>query len=116
MSGWRRVSEGGCLEFLRRAVEDREAAVSADAYRTPTSVFDAVPPVLVNDGRAYFPDPTLHTGFTVLSHEARVYLDAVVRRENDHKRATRQHTLLFATAFVALTLAGVAGAWAASVM
>ena len=40
-------------------------------FSPATRVFEAVPPSLVTDGRSYFPDPTLHSGWSVLSEEAR---------------------------------------------
>jgi hypothetical protein len=81
MGGWERVGESHNLRWVRDAVWAREATVGETAFRTPTQVFDAVPVALVSDGRAYFPNPTLHTGFTVLSEEARAYLESVARRE-----------------------------------
>jgi len=116
MPGWERVVESAQLHWVQYAVREREFRVGRDGFRTPTAVFEAVPPALVCDGRAYFPDPTLHTGFSVLSDEARAYLEAVARREVEAQRTPLQRYVLPAAAFLALSLVGAAGAWAATLL
>lgn len=117
MPAWERVSNAAALEWVLTAVTEREARVGSYAYRTPTALFEAVPPSVVTDGRAYFPDPTLHSGWSVLSPQARAYLEEVAAREHRHTARTRlAAATLQAVALLALTLAGVAGAWAASAL
>jgi predicted Zn finger-like uncharacterized protein len=115
LDAWQRVCDGGAVDWVKGAVEFREAHADAQAYRTPTKVFEAVPPSLVSDGRSYFPDPTLHSGWSVLSEDARQYLEQVARREVEHQRSRQWGTAAINVgAFLALTLLGVAGAYAAS--
>ncbi|MBI5497466.1 MAG: zinc-ribbon domain-containing protein [Deltaproteobacteria bacterium] len=114
---WHRVNEGAELDWVYGAVQFRETHADAYAYRTPTRVFELMPPSLVTDGRSYFPDPTLHSGWAVLSEEARADLDAVRQREERH--AQRQQVTrwaVHAAVLAALTLVGAAGAWAATLV
>ena len=117
MAAWHRVNEGGVLDWALGAVEFRESHSDAAAFRTPTGLFEIMPPALVSDGRSYFPDPTLHSGWSVLSEDARNYLEAVARREVDHaRRDAWKRTALHVAAFVALTVMGAAGAYASTLM
>lgn len=115
IDAWQRVCETTALAWVWEAVQDREARAGAEAYRTPTNLFEQVPTAMVHDGRAYFPDPTLHSGWSVLSDDAQRYLQAVARREaRSHLRAEAGRYVAMAVAFVALTVVGAAGAWAAT--
>ncbi|MEW5849304.1 MAG: GYF domain-containing protein [Myxococcota bacterium] len=116
MEAWRRAQLGGNLQFVLDAVHAREQAADEESYRAPTGVFESVPSGMVMDQGAYFPDPTLHTGWTVLSEEARVYLESVVHREAEHRSERWRRVALSSLVVAALSLAGAAGAWAASLM
>lgn len=112
MESWQRVVESEVLRWVKEAVDSRESRVDPNAFRTPTGVFEPVPAALVTDGRSYFPDPTLHTGFTILSDEAQAYLAAVAQRDAEHRRAMEWKHTVFLAAVVALGLLNAVGAWA----
>ena len=74
MSSWARISEspnlGWMMEtIMRRTAEDKELLNGRD----PSCVFDRAG--LSSDGKGYFPNPTLKSGWLVLDEETQSYLE-----------------------------------------
>lgn len=85
MSSWARISESPNLGWmmetvLRRTAEDKDLLQGRD----PSCVFDRAG--LLSDGKGYFPNPTLKSGWLVLDDETQSYLENCAKEASWYKK------------------------------
>jgi predicted Zn finger-like uncharacterized protein len=88
MSSWARISEspnlGWMMEtIMRRTAEDKDLLHGRD----PSCVFDRAG--LSSDGKGYFPNPTLKSGWLVLDEETQNYLENCAKEASWYKEGSK---------------------------